>query len=48
VAVEKELIHDGVPSGEIAIFAKGKSEPLVPTADGVKEPQNRRVQIVLD
>jgi outer membrane protein OmpA-like peptidoglycan-associated protein len=48
VAVQKELVHDGVPEGEIAIFAKGKRDLLVPTADGVKEPQNRRVQIVLD
>jgi outer membrane protein OmpA-like peptidoglycan-associated protein len=48
VAVEKELVHDGVPAGEIAIFAKGKRELLVPTADGVKEPQNRRVQIVFE
>jgi outer membrane protein OmpA-like peptidoglycan-associated protein len=48
VSVEKELVVDGVPEGEIAIFAKGKRELLVPTADGVKEPQNRRVQIVLE
>jgi len=47
VAVQKELIHDGVPEGEIAIVAKGKRDLLVPTADGVREPQNRRVQIVL-
>ena len=25
----------------------GESRPLVPTADGVREPQNRRVEIVL-
>ncbi len=48
VAVQKELVRDGVPENEIAIFAKGKRELLVPTADGVREPQNRRVQIVLD
>jgi OOP family OmpA-OmpF porin len=48
VSVEEELVKDGVPRQEIAIFAKGKREPLVPTGDGVKEPQNRRVQIVLD
>jgi outer membrane protein OmpA-like peptidoglycan-associated protein len=48
VSVQQELIHDGVPAGEIAIFAKGKHELLVPTADGVKEPQNRRVQIVFE
>ena len=48
LSVQKELVRDGVPAGEIAIFAKGKRELLVPTADGVKEPQNRRVQIVLE
>jgi outer membrane protein OmpA-like peptidoglycan-associated protein len=47
-AVQAELVHDGVPQNEIAIFAKGKRDLLVPTADGVREPQNRRVQIVLD
>jgi len=26
--------------------AKGKRDPLVPTGDGVREPQNRRVVIV--
>ncbi len=48
VTVQQELMHDGVPAGEIAIFAKGKHDLLVPTADGVKEPQNRRVQIVFE
>ncbi|HEX4507912.1 MAG TPA: OmpA family protein, partial [Alphaproteobacteria bacterium] len=46
-AVAGELEKQGVPSSEIAIFAKGKRDLLVPTADGVREPQNRRVQIVL-
>jgi iron complex outermembrane receptor protein len=45
-AVAAQLEKDGIPSSEIAIFAKGKKDLLVPTADGVKEPQNRRVQIV--
>ncbi len=45
-SVAAQLRKDGIPSGEIAIFAKGKRDLLVPTADGVKEPQNRRVQIV--
>jgi iron complex outermembrane receptor protein len=45
-SVAAELEKDGIPAGEIAIFAKGKRDLLVPTADGVKEPQNRRVQIV--
>jgi len=45
-AVAAELEKDGVKPDEIAIFAKGKHDLLVPTADGVKEPQNRRVEIV--
>jgi outer membrane protein OmpA-like peptidoglycan-associated protein len=45
-SVAAELEKDGVPSSEIDISAKGKRDLLVPTADGVREPQNRRVQIV--
>ena len=45
-AVAARLEQDGVSSSEIEIVAKGKRDPLVPTADGVREPQNRRVQIV--
>jgi iron complex outermembrane receptor protein len=47
-SVAAQMEKDGVPSSEIAIYAKGKHDLLVPTADGVKEPQNRRVQIVFD
>jgi outer membrane protein OmpA-like peptidoglycan-associated protein len=46
-SVESELIKDGVPAGEIAIHGYGESDPLVPTAPGVREPQNRRVEIIL-
>ena len=46
-SVAMELQRQGVPESEIAIFAKGKRDLLVPTGDGVREPQNRRVQIVL-
>ena len=45
-SVSAELQAQGVPASDIAIFAKGKHDLLVPTADGVREPQNRRVQIV--
>jgi OOP family OmpA-OmpF porin len=45
-SVSAELEAQGVPSSEIEIVAKGKRDLLVPTADGVREPQNRRVQIV--
>jgi iron complex outermembrane receptor protein len=47
-SVAAQLEKDGIPSSEIAIVAKGKRDLLVPTADGVKEPQNRRVQIVYE
>jgi iron complex outermembrane receptor protein len=47
-SVATQLEKDGVPSSEIAIVAKGKRDLLVPTGDGVREPQNRRVQIVFD
>jgi outer membrane protein OmpA-like peptidoglycan-associated protein len=46
-SVEAELIKDGVAANEIAIHGYGESDPLVPTAKGVREPQNRRVEIIL-
>jgi iron complex outermembrane receptor protein len=45
--VEAELVRDGVPKNEIAIHGYGESHPLIPTAPGVREPQNRRVEIIL-
>jgi outer membrane receptor protein involved in Fe transport len=47
-SVAAELEKDGIASSEIEIVAKGKRDLLVPTKDGVREPQNRRVQIVFD
>ena len=46
-SVEAELIRDGVAKSEIDIHGYGESNPLVPTAKGVREPQNRRVEIIL-
>ena len=46
-SVEAELVRDGVNRGEISIHGYGESNPLVPTAQGVREPQNRRVEIIL-
>lgn len=46
-AVRAELIRLGVSPAEIEILWKGEREPLVMTADGVREPQNRRVVISL-
>ena len=46
-AVAAELVRDGVAKTDIAITASGDTHPLVPTGPGVREPQNRRVEIVL-
>jgi OmpA-OmpF porin, OOP family len=45
--VKDALVRDGVPATAISVVGKGEADPLVPTADGVREPQNRRVVIVL-
>ena len=46
-AVKARLTQYGVPAGNITTTGRGESEPLVPTADGVREPQNRRAEIVI-
>ena len=46
-AVKDDLVRNGVPAGAISVVGRGESQPLVPTADGVREPQNRRVEIVI-
>jgi hypothetical protein len=46
-AVATELVADGVPKNVITAQGFGETHLLVPTADGVREPQNRRVEIVI-
>ena len=46
-SVEAELIRNGVPASEIVIRGYGDTNPLVPTAPNTREPQNRRVEIIL-
>jgi OOP family OmpA-OmpF porin len=46
-AVAGELVRLGVARTAIDIQAFGDTKPLVPTAAGVREPQNRRVEIIL-
>jgi len=45
-AVKKQLVADGLSAGEIITLGVGKAGLLVPTADGVREAQNRRAEIV--
>jgi outer membrane protein OmpA-like peptidoglycan-associated protein len=41
------LIRSGIAPENIAVVGRGKRELLVPTADGVAEPRNRRVEIIV-
>ncbi|HTI82593.1 MAG TPA: OmpA family protein [Acetobacteraceae bacterium] len=45
--VAGELVRDGVPQGSISIQGFGDTHLLVPTGAGVREPQNRRVEIII-
>jgi OmpA-OmpF porin, OOP family len=46
-AVAAELIKDGVPQTAIAVQGFGETHLLVQTGPGVREPQNRRVEIII-
>jgi outer membrane protein OmpA-like peptidoglycan-associated protein len=46
-AVKDALVRDGVPAQAITVIGKGETQLLVPTGDNVREPQNRRVEIVI-
>ena len=41
------LVEHGVAPNAIVVRSEGESAPLIPTSDGVREPQNRRVEIQL-
>jgi OOP family OmpA-OmpF porin len=45
--VAGELVKDGVPESAISIQGFGDTNLLVPTGAGVREPQNRRVEIII-
>jgi OmpA-OmpF porin, OOP family len=44
--VANALTRMGVPRQQMAVSGRGENDNRVPTADGVREPQNRRVEIV--
>ncbi|MQA36924.1 OmpA family protein [Rugamonas aquatica] len=43
--VKRLLVEVGIAEERIAVQGRGERELLVPTADGVDEPRNRRVEI---
>jgi len=46
-SVRAALLQRGVPAAAIRLTAHGEDDPLVATPDGVREPQNRRVDLTL-
>lgn len=46
-AVKAVLIRNGVSPTVIVTIAKGETQPLVSTADGAREPQNRNVAVFI-
>jgi OmpA-OmpF porin, OOP family len=44
--VANAMVRLGVPRQAMSVGGRGKNDQRVPTADGVREPQNRRVEIV--
>ncbi len=46
-AMRAVLIAQGIPAASIVAVGRGKRELLVPTADNVSEPRNRRVEIIV-
>ncbi len=47
-AVKTSLEANGIEAADIGLEGMGELENLVPTKDGVREPQNRRVEIIFD
>lgn len=45
--VRTALIAIGIPATDVQAISRGKRTPAVPTPDGIAEPRNRRVEIVV-
>jgi outer membrane protein OmpA-like peptidoglycan-associated protein len=43
-AIHRALIKAGI-GGKIEVIGRGEQDPLVPTAEGVPQPRNRRAEI---
>jgi outer membrane protein OmpA-like peptidoglycan-associated protein len=46
-SIRAVLIGRGIAPADIVAIGRGKRELLIPTADGIAEPRNRRVEIVV-
>jgi outer membrane protein OmpA-like peptidoglycan-associated protein len=45
--VATELVRLGVPQNKLNVSARGENDNRIPTPSGVREPQNRRVEVVI-
>jgi OOP family OmpA-OmpF porin len=45
VAVRDYLVSQGIPEAAISTTAYGEDRPAIDTEDGVREPDNRRVEV---
>jgi outer membrane protein OmpA-like peptidoglycan-associated protein len=45
--VQELLLQHGVSQQVISVSSHGKGNPLIPTPDGVAEPKNRRVEVIV-
>jgi outer membrane protein OmpA-like peptidoglycan-associated protein len=46
-AVRAALVRRGIAGTDVVAIGRGKRELLIPTPDGVAEPRNRRVEVVV-
>jgi len=45
--VKELLLQNGVEPERVTVSSHGKGNPLIPTPDGVAEPRNRRVEVII-
>ena len=47
IAVESTLLQQGINQNYLEVTSHGEGNPLVSTPDGVEEPRNRRVEVIV-
>lgn len=45
--VSQALLRRGLAKERLEVFTLGEEKPIVPTKDGVREPKNRRVDVIV-
>ncbi len=47
VLIKQLLLQNGIDQNQMTVSSHGKGNPLVPTPNGVAEPRNRRVEVIV-